>query len=150
MITEFERLRKLCRTEHHCSHYSTVLREFDVVNELGERSAEVERALGEHPFGDWPRINRCYSRTCPAAATWFTEYEHVMRDYLDKYKLRILGVAPSVQAKKSGTEYFSAIFLGNAASPDIECQNRSCPEAACQYSRHIDIHARALHARYMK
>ena len=71
MISEFERLRQLCRTEHHCSHYSTVLREFDVVNELGEHSAEVEKALGEHPFGDWPRINRCYSRTCPAALTWF-------------------------------------------------------------------------------
>lgn len=146
MVDEFERLRKLCRTDHHCAHYSTQLHNFNIVDELGARSAEVERALGDHPFGDWPRVVRAYSRNCPIATTWFSEYEHAMREYLDTYKLRILGVAPAIQSKNSEKEYFSAIFLGNSESEDIECLNRNCPETSCQYSFDIDIHAKALHA----
>lgn len=145
MIEEFERLRTLCRTSHHCSHYSSQLHDFDLVNELGERSEEVERALGAHPFGKWPRVIRAYSRNCPVAATWFSDYENVMRDYLDKYKLRILGIAPIIKTENSNKEYFTAIFLGNSTSENIECQNRNCSETACQYSFEIDIHAKALH-----
>ena len=146
MIEEFERLRTLCRTRHHCAHYSTQLHNFNIVDELGARSEEVQRALGDHPFGDWPRVIKAYSRNCPSAATWFGEYEHAMRDYLDTHKLRILGVAPAIQLKDSGKEYFSAIFLGNSDSEDIECMNRNCFDSACQYSFSIDIHAKALHA----
>ena len=146
MIEEFERLRELCRTSHHCGHYSTRLHNFNIVDELGERSEEIENALGAHPFGNWPRVVRAYSRDCPSAATWFSEYENVMREYLDTHKLRILGVAPAVQTKNSEKEYFSAIFLGNSSSEDIECMNRNCIESACQYSFDIDIHAKALHA----
>ena len=148
MIEEFERLRKLCRTDHHCAHYSTQLHDFNIVDELGSRSDEVEKVLGDHPFGKWPRIIRAYSRNCPVAATWFSGYEHAMREYLDKYHLRILGVAPVIQhgTNSSHAEYFSAVFLGNSESEDIECLNRNCMESTCEYSFDIDIHAKALHA----
>ena len=148
MVSEFERLRQSSRTEHHCGHYSSTLHDFDLVNELGERAPEIESALGEHPFGDWPNIVRCYSRTCPVALTWFSEFDNVMKSYLEQHKLRILGVAPAIVEKHRGSEiqYFSAIFLGGAKSPDINCINRNCSAIDCHLTLQVDIHARALHA----
>ena len=146
MIDEFEQLRKSCRTEHHCSHYSSYLVDFDLTDQLGERAPEIHDALGDHPFGNWPQVLRCYSRDCPAALTWFTGFDNTLREYLNQNQLRILGVAPTILEHGNNTDYFAAIFLGGPNSPSIECQNRSCNELMCQFSHHIDIHAKALHA----
>ena len=147
MVAEFERLRQSSHTEHHCGHYSSTLHDFDLLDELGHRAPEVEKALGDHPFGDWPHIVRCYSRACPTALTWFSGFDNVMKEYLDQYNLRILGVAPAIieRARGSEVQYFSAIFLGDSTSPDINCINRNCTPAACQLTLSVDIHARALH-----
>lgn len=145
MINDFEQLRKSCRTSHHCSHYSSELVDFDLLGELGESAPAIERALGEHPFGDWPRVIRTYSRDCPAALTWFASFDTAMKNYLQQNQLRILGVAPTIISKRNDIQYFAAIFLGNSSSQNIECQNRNCNETSCQYSFDIDIHAKAIH-----
>lgn len=144
MIEEFEKLRKSCNLQHHCSHYATVLNDFDLFNDKGEKLSDAQ-VQDEHPFGHWPRVIRTYSRTCPVAVTLFTGFDHFLKDYLGQNQLRLLGVAPAIEVQKTELYYFAAIFIGDAESPDIECQNRNCPESVCQRSHNIDIHARALH-----
>ena len=144
MITEFEEIRKSCHLQHHCSHYATILHDFDLYNEQGKKLCGT-KDLDDHPFGEWPRIIRTYSRTCPVAVTLFTGFDHYLKDYLGQNQLRLLGVAPAIKIKQSELYYFAAIFIGDQNSPDIECQNRNCTESECQRTSNIDIHARALH-----
>ena len=144
MVDDFISLSQRCSIpQHHCSHYSSFLRDFQLFSEDGRPLPQ--NVLGPHPLGVWPQVLNLYSSQCPIVLTFFATIQSTFRTYLETHSLKIIGVALATRECVNGKNYFLAIILGKSSSPYFACSN--CNQHDCRNTQRIELYARSLHCR---